>query len=275
MIFQLRCRKVADVAVELAAAERVEHRRFIDDAAAGEVHDDAAVAHQAQARGVDEIARSVEQRHVHGDHVGARKQIVERQRLLDPGRQLPRALHGDLRIEAEHAHAEQVRCIRDLDADRAEPDHAERAARQLVADELLLALLDRLVQLLVVALEPTHVLPRLADVARGEEQPGNDELLDRVRIRAGRVEDGNAALGKPRDRNVVGAGAGARDRFDARRHIHLVHVRGAQQDRIGMTDLGGDLVALARQAFQPAHRDVVEGEDPESFLSHAASRRCA
>ncbi len=209
---------------------------------------------------------------MHGDHVGTREQVVERQRLLDAGGQLPRALHGDLRIEAEHAHAEQVRCIGDFDADRAEADDAERAARQLVADELLLALLDRLVELLVVALEPAHVLPRLADVARREEHAGDDQLLDRVGVGTRRVENGNAALRQTRDRDVVRARAGACHCLDARRHIHLVHVRRAQQDRVGMADLGGDLIAIARQALQPAHRDVVQREDLEGLLSHASSR---
>ena len=58
VILQLRSREVADVGVELAAVERFQHRRLVDDAAAREVQHDAAVAHQAQARGVDEAARA-------------------------------------------------------------------------------------------------------------------------------------------------------------------------------------------------------------------------
>jgi hypothetical protein len=44
-------------------------------------------------------------------------------------------------------HAELQRRVRDFDADGAEADHAERALRQLEADELLLPGLDGFVEL--------------------------------------------------------------------------------------------------------------------------------
>ena len=50
-------------------------------------------------------------------------------------------------------------------------------------------------------------------------------------------------------------------------HVHLVHVRRAHQDRVGVADLGGDLEAIARQALQPADGDVVEREDLEGISS--------
>ena len=34
-------------------------------------------------------------------------------------------------------------------------------------------------------------------------------------------------------------------------------------------------VGRGYRALEPAHRDVVEREDPERFLSHFSSRRCA
>ncbi len=166
---------------------------------------DAARAHQLEARLVHQAARGVDQRHVHGDHVAAREQVVEAQRLLDARRQLPGALHRDLRIVAEHLHAQAERRVGHLDADRAEADDAERAARQLVADELLLALLDRLLDGVVVALESAHVAPRLADVARRQEQPRQHQFLDRVGVGARRVEHRHAAATQLRDRHVVGA----------------------------------------------------------------------
>ena len=63
-------------------------------------------AHQLDARRVDQAARVVVERHVHGDDVGAREQVVQAERLLDARRELPRALHGDLRVVAQHLHAQ-------------------------------------------------------------------------------------------------------------------------------------------------------------------------
>ena len=155
------------------------------------------------------------------------------------------------------------RGIRDLDADRAEADDAERAAGQLVADELLLALLHRLLDRVIVAFERADVAPGLADVARREEQAREHQFLDRVRVRAGRIEHRDAAPAQLRDRHVVGARARARDRQHARRDLHRVHVRRAQQDRVRVADLGGDLVEIARQPLEPADGDVVERQNLE------------
>ena len=46
-------------------------------------------------------------------------------------------------------------------------------------------------------------------------------------------------------------------------NLHRVHVRGAQQDRVGMADLGGDFVPIARQPLEAAHGDVVQRQDLE------------
>ena len=75
-------REVADVALQAAVVERRDDRLLVDDRRAREVQDDAVLAHELEARCVHEAARLGRQRHVHGDDVRAREQVVERQRLL-------------------------------------------------------------------------------------------------------------------------------------------------------------------------------------------------
>jgi hypothetical protein len=60
------------------------------------------------------------------------------------------------------------------------------------------------------------VLDAADDVARGEEQAAQHELLDRVRVRARRVEHRDAARRHLLDRDVVGAGAAAGNSTHAR-----------------------------------------------------------
>src|SRR2546429_5636392 len=55
----------------------------------------------------DALPISLIQGHVHRDRVGAREQVFEGECLFDARRQLPGALHGELRIVAEHLHAER------------------------------------------------------------------------------------------------------------------------------------------------------------------------
>ena len=62
------------------------------------------------------------------DHVRPCEQVIEADGLFDARGQLPGTLHGDLRVVAQHAHAERVRRVRDLDADRAQADHSAGAS---------------------------------------------------------------------------------------------------------------------------------------------------
>ena len=72
------------------------------------------------------------------------------------------------------------------------------------ADELLLALLHREFQRVVITPQAAHVRARLADVAGREQQGGDDQLLDRIGIRPGRVEHRDAAFRHRGHRHVVG-----------------------------------------------------------------------
>ena len=57
-----------------------------------------------------------------------------------------------------------------LNADGAQPDDAQRTARQFRTDKLLLALLHGLFERVVVTFEALHEAPSLTDVASAEEQ---------------------------------------------------------------------------------------------------------
>jgi hypothetical protein len=96
--------------------------------------------------------------------------------------------------------------------DGAEADDAQRAARQFVADEMLLAGFHLLVQRLVVAVQAIDEIQIAGShVARAHQHAGDDQFLDRIGVGAGGVEHDHAALAHGLDRDVVGAGAGAAD----------------------------------------------------------------
>ena len=102
---------------------------------------------------------------------------------------------------------------------------------------------------------------RRNQIARADQQRGEHELSNRIRVGAGCVEHRHAAVGHCRDRNVVGAGAGATDRFHGGRNRHRMHVVRAHQDRVGMVDLLADDIAVGRKPQQRLRRDVVQREN--------------
>ena len=63
---------------------------------------------------------------------------------MDPAREAPRRIDGEVRVIAEHLHAQTRRRVCDEHADRAEANHAQALARDFGADELRLPLFNLL-----------------------------------------------------------------------------------------------------------------------------------
>ena len=199
-----------------------------------------------------------------GHEIRALKQFIEGLFLFHTGGQLPRISHGDRRVETRDLHAEIQRGVGHLDADSAETDDAERFAGQFEANKLLLAGFDRFLQVFAGLLERLHIVARIAQVSGADQHARDHEFLDRVGICTRRVEHGNAAMREHVAGNVVGAGPGPADCRNRIRDLHVVHVVRTQQDCVRVRDLGRHLVALARQAPQSFHGDVVERQ----YLEH-------
>ena len=268
-------REVADVRGQGTGVNRRHHRRFVDNAGAGEVQDDGALAHEPDPLRIDQAPGGIDQRHVNGHHVGTREQVVETDRLLHAGRKLPGALHGDLRVVTQDLHAKQVRRVTDFDPDRTETDDSQRLARQFGTHEALLACLGRLFDRFVVAGKPANELPGLADVSCRQQQPGDHQFLHRIGIGARRVEDRDSPARQLGNRDVVGTGPRPGNGQHSRRNLHRMHVRRTQQDGVRVPDLGGDLVTVTRQPLQAANRYVVEGQYPECHPRMPLSRTVA
>jgi hypothetical protein len=196
---------------------------------------------------------------VHGHDIRAREQVVEVHGLLHARRQRPGVLDGDRRVVPEHVHAELQRSVRDLDADGAEPHDAERALRQLEADELLLAGFDGFVELVASTLQRANVVERLRQISCRHEQTGDDELFHCVGVCTRRVENRHAELAELRDGNIVGARPCAPDGEQGLRQRHVVHLERPQQNGVRLAKLGGHFIAIARQAIEPRDGDAIQG----------------
>ena len=143
--------------------------------------------------------------------------------------------------------AELERRVCDLDTDRAEADHPERAPRQLEADKLLLAGLDRFRQCFARRFELARVVPGDVQIARGHQQPRDHELFDRVRVGAGRVGREPPAVQVDRADAVA----------DRRRPVdHLGRDRDVHDRRTGADGEGRDRVgAVGRAEIDEQHAD--------------------
>ena len=153
---------------------------------------------------------------------------------LDGGIELCLVRFAEEGVIADDVHADGDRHIGDQNADGAQADDAEGLAGDLGTDELALALLDLLAHLVAGALEGLGPLDALDDLAGGKQQTGEDQLLDRVGVGTGGVEDTDALLGADVLGDVVGAGARSGDGEQVVAECHLVHGSGTNEDRVGI-----------------------------------------
>ena len=159
---RLRREDVERGACDLALAHRGGERLLVDELPARRVHDPHARPHPLDRGRVHEPARLLREREVQREEVGRRQHRLGRLDVL--GAQLAEALRRDEGVVRDDPHPEPERAARDLPADAAEAEHAERLVRKFdpaPARALPAPVLERGV--------------RLRDVARER-----DEQADRV-----------------------------------------------------------------------------------------------
>ena len=209
------------------------------------------------------------------DEIARLEHLVDAARAPHLRRQAPGGIHRDLRVVAEHVHAQPDRRVGHQAADLAQADDAQRVARQLDAGEGLLARFDALAEIRRRGVERAHEIQRSAEVARRHQHAGEHQFLHRIGVGARRVEHRDAACRELRHRDVVDAGAGAADRLQALAEGIVVQVARAQQDDVGRRGLVDHRVALARQGLQAGRRHLIEDQDfglARHGVSHGAPR---
>ena len=176
------------------------------------------------------------------------------------GAELAEAVGRDERVERDDAHAEAERAARDLLADPAEAEHAERLAAELdaaVRAPLPAALLERGV--------------RLRDVARERDEEADRVLGGGDDRRLRRVRDDDPASGRGLDVDVVDADARAADHLEALGALDQLGGelrRRANDDRVVAADdlleraVGVDVDVEARaQELDAGRGDLLADED--------------
>ena len=212
------------------------------------------------------------------DVVGLLQQGLQRVRALDRVGERPRVVHGQERVVADDLHAQGLGRVGHEHADRAQAHDAQGLSLDLRADELALALLHLLGHARFAGLEALGPLHAADDVAGGQEQTGQHELLDRVGVGARRVEHADARGGALVNRDVVVARARARDGEQGARQLHLEHRGRAHDHRVGLRRFLADGEVLLREVVVDHGRNRIQrlnrvhGKIPPSFLSCNAGK---
>ena len=227
-------RKVGDVLPHPAAVEGAGHGLVVHHLGAGLVDDAHAHLHLGKGLVVEHVVGLLVVGDVDADVVGL---LVNGLHILGPDDitgQAPGCVDRHEGIVAVDHHAEVEGGIGNQRADRAEADHAEGLALQLGAREGGLALLHHLGDLVPAVGDGAHPVDRADHVARGHDEGGDLLLLDGLGIRAGAVEDDDAALRALLDGDVVEARARSGDGKEVFTEFHAVQVCAADQHAVGV-----------------------------------------
>ena len=251
----------------LARPKRLEQRVLVEQRATRRVDDSHAGTHRGERVGPDRAPRLGGQREVQGDEV--RGGIRGLRRLDGFHAKLTEAIVRDVRVVGDDPHPEPKRAPRDLLADSAEAEHAERLVGELdaaVRAPLPAALLQRGM--------------RLRDVARERDEEADRVLRGGDDRRLGRVRDDDPTARRGVDVDVVDAHARAPDHLQPLRALDQVGGqlrRGADDDRVVAAD---DLLerALGVDVHVEARAEKLDARRPRSprgpVRAGSRARRC-
>ena len=144
-------------------------------------------------------------------------------------------------------------------------NHGQSFPHDLPTAEQSLVLLDTFSGFSTLS-ERLHMVDTINDTAGTEEHTAKDQLLHRVGISPGGVEDGDAQLGHARHGDVVGAGAATGDGADGVGDLLLLELVAAEEDGVGVGGVGAvgpDVELVLVEALQADGADLVEALDLE------------
>ena len=100
-----------------------------------------------------------------GDEIGRFENFLDRVGLLHLRRQTPGGIDRDVRVKTHDVHTELDRRVRNEAADLAQTDNTQGVLGQFEAGEMLFAVLNLLMQRLVIAGDAVNETDRRHDVA--------------------------------------------------------------------------------------------------------------
>ena len=252
--------EVAAVLCHFAVVQSLQQGGIVHQLAAGKVqHPDAVLAH-VQRLCVDGVARGGQVGNMDGQIIALGQHVAQTDAVFDATGQAPRGIDGDIRVVAQHLHAQSHSGVCHPGTDGAQTDDAQRFAAQFGADKLLLALFYILGDG-GAALETLRPVDGIHHVAAAGYQRTHHQFGHSVGVGARRVKDHDALLGAFVDGDVVGARTRTGDGQQGVRQRHVVHVGAAHQNAVGIVYVVVDLELAGRQLGQTHRRNSVERFD--------------
>ena len=174
------------------------------------------------------------------------------------GIQVQGVVQGQIGVIAHNAHTQCVGGVGHQHADGAQTNQTQGLAHDVGAHESGRAFFHHGGDVSAGSGLFLHPGDTLRDLAGGQQQSGDGQLLHAVGVGAGGVEDNDTGLGGAVQGDVVDAGAGAGNALQGGGELILMELGGTNQNRVLVGCVVGDLETIV-QLGQADLRDLIHG----------------
>ena len=249
--------EVGHIAGHFAGVKGFQQGVGVHQLTAGVVQQLDTVLAEGQRLGIDGVLGGGQIRHMDGDVVAEGQHIIQVDAVTDLTAQVPRGINGDIGVIAVDLHPQLDGAVGDAGTDGPQADDAEGLALDLVAHELLFALLHALCHGGVAgkALSP---LGGSSHIAAACDEHTDDQFRHSVGVGTGRVEHHDALLTAPVERNIVDTGTGAGNGQQVVIEGGVQQVGAADKDAVGGVGVHRDVEQVFVQLGQTHRADGVQ-----------------
>ena len=255
--------EVGDIPGHLAALQGGDHVLVRHQAAPGQVDNAHAGLHLVEGGGVEHPLGVGRLGHVDGDVIAVFIDGGQIGDMVDQTGEGQGGVHGEEGVVAVDGHPQLGGDVGHLHPDGAQADDPQILAGDLGAHELALTLFHHLGHVLAgpgLGLHPFHAPHH---VPGGQHQGAHRQLLDRVGVGAGGVEDHDAAFRAAVHGDVVGARPGPGNGPEGGGKDVFLHVGGADQNAVLVLHAVGDGEAGGVQHREAGGADLIQSFDTE------------
>ena len=233
--------EIRNIAPDLAGGQSCGHGLVIHQQVPGEVQNHHAVLHLGNGLGVDHLLGVLQQRGMQGDKIAVGKNLLPAVYPVNLTVQVPGGVNGDEGVAAVNLHSQLPGGVGKGAAHRAQADHAQGLAQNLVTCKLGFALLHLLRHIRSTGngFDPLHAAHH---IPAAQQQAAEGQLHNAAGVGPGGIEHHNALLRAAVQGNIVhprtGSGHGQKPVGEGK----ILHGRAAHQQRIRVLDFFGNLI---------------------------------
>ena len=237
--------EVGDIAVDLAGLQCFFQGIVIHQLVSGKVQDQNTVDHLGECIGIEHFPGGIQQRGVQRNNVAIFVDLIQGLHMDHMAVQVPGSFYADIGVIAVDLHAQLSGGVGQRATHSAQANNTQPFVGDLMAGKLALALFHLFgnIGIILVLLNPVNACHH---ITAAQKHAAQRQLHNAQSIGAGGIEYRHTSLRAFLQGDVIDAGTGSGNGQKIVSKFHIVHGRTADQNGLGLIDIG-----VFRVIFRP------------------------